>query len=97
MNEEEHVVFSYSHEPSLPKFHLTKLQKSNIITDESGREQDKIKRTNVASFFDELQAILIGVSLHESHESVPLPRSPHYILSFNACRPSIDKFGTHIN
>ncbi|KAK8496300.1 hypothetical protein V6N12_063873 [Hibiscus sabdariffa] len=64
------------------------------IADESGVTLEK---NVVASFFDELQAVFIGISLHKSHEPIPLSGSSHYVLCFNPCRLPVHKFGIHIN
>ena len=58
------------------------------------RSRNRIRRF---SFLDELQAIGVGESLHESHEPVPLPRSPHHVLGLDSRRFSINELGVHIH
>lgn len=65
---------------------------------EQNRSRNRIRiRTRRTSFLDELQAICVGVSLHESHESIPLPRTPHHILRLDSRRFSIDELRIHIH
>ncbi|KAG7014595.1 hypothetical protein SDJN02_24774, partial [Cucurbita argyrosperma subsp. argyrosperma] len=66
----------------------------NLITEQTMRSRNRIGRF---SFLDELQPIGVGVSLHESHEPVPLPRSPHHVLGLDSRRFSINELGVHIH
>lgn len=55
------------------------------------------KRYAPRSFLDERQPIGIGVSLHESHEAVPVSWGPHDVLGLDSSRLPIHKLCVHID
>ena len=43
------------------------------------------------------EAVVLGVSRHETHESLPLLTRPHDVSSFYALRFPVDEFRVHVH
>lgn len=58
-----------------------------------GKKGEKKRR----SLLDELEAVGLGVPLHESHEPVPLPRRAHDVLGLDERRLAVDELGADVH
>lgn len=77
------MVFALNQQSGQPRPSSFTCITQNQRGDRIKAKQKRKKRMYVASTFHKLQAILICISFHEPHESVPLSGRPHYILCFN--------------